>query len=333
MSELEHGNLEANGINIHYVSQGEGPLVVLCHGFPESWYSWRHQLPALADAGYRAVALSMRGYGLTDAPQDVNRYSIHHLIGDVVGVINALAPDGPGDGAVVVGHDWGAPVAWYSALVRPDLVRAVAGLSVPYGPPIGGLPDGINVNDVMAAEAGPDRHYYRLYFQEPGMAEAELETDVRRAVLGFLYLISGDALANGDITESFDGHFPADQTLMDQMIVPATLPTWLTDTDVDFYVDEITRTGFRGGLNWYRNIYRIPGALAPWVGATINQPSFYMAGSTDLIAGNTPDAVAGMQAALPDLRHCELIEGAGHWLQQERPDKVNQALLTFLGGL
>ncbi|MEL7210758.1 MAG: alpha/beta hydrolase, partial [Actinomycetota bacterium] len=189
MSDLEHGNLEANGINIHYVSQGEGPLVVLCHGFPESWYSWRHQLPALAEAGYQAVALSMRGYGLTDAPQDIDRYTIHHLIGDVVGVINGLGAER----AVVVGHDWGAPVAWNAGLVRPDLVRAVGALSVPFLPPIGGLPDGVNVNDLMKAAAGPDRHYYRLYFQEPGLAESELEADVRRSVLGFLYLISGDA--------------------------------------------------------------------------------------------------------------------------------------------
>ncbi len=326
MSDLEHGNLETNGINIHYVSQGEGPLVVLCHGFPESWYSWRHQLPALADAGYRAVALSMRGYGLTDAPVDIDRYTIHHLIGDVVGVVGGLGADQ----AVVVGHDWGAPVAWYAALTRPDLFRAVVGLSVPYTPPTGGLPDGVTVDDVMALAAG-DRAYYRLYFQEPGKAEEELEADPHRSVLGFLYRISGEAVADGD--EIFDGHFPAGTRLIDHLVVPDSLPAWLTEEDVAFYVEEITRTGFRGGLNWYRNIKRIPGALAPWVGATITNPACYIAGSTDLIAGNTPEAIAGMQAALPDLRHCELLEGAGHWIQQERPDEVNQALLTFLDGL
>lgn len=329
MSDLEHGNLEANGINIHYVSQGEGPLVVLCHGFPESWYSWRHQLPVLADAGYRAVALSMRGYGLTDAPQDIDRYTIHHLIGDVVGVINGLGVDN----AVVVGHDWGAPVAWYAGLTRPDLIRAVGALSVPYLTPVGGLPDGVNVNDLMKMAAGPDRNYYRLYFQEPGKAEAELEADVRHSMLGLLYVISGDALANGDLDAPFDGHFPADERLVDQLIVPSTLPPWLTEADVDFYVEEITRTGFRGGLNWYRNIYRLPGALAPWVGATIKNPTFYMGGATDMIAGNTPEAIEAMQAALPDLRHCQILDGAGHWLQQERPDEVSQALLAFLGGL
>ena len=329
MSDLEHGNLEANGINIHYVSQGEGPLVVLCHGFPESWYSWRHQLPVLAEAGYRAVAMSMRGYGLTDAPQDIARYTIHHLVGDVVGVVNGLGADS----AVVVGHDWGAPVAWYAGLTRPDLFRAVAALSVPYIPPIGGLPDGVDVNDMMKMAAGPDRHYYRLYFQEPGLADAELDADPRRSVLGFMYAVSGDALTNGDLAEPFDGHFPADETFAQQLIVPDTLPPWLTEADLDFYVEEITRTGFRGGLNWYRNIHRLPGALAPWVGSTITNPTCYLGGSTDLIAGNTPEGLDAMRASLPDLRHCEILEGAGHWLQQERPDEVNQTLLAFLAGL
>lgn len=327
--DITHGSVDTNGITVDYVEQGEGPLVVMCHGFPESWYSWRHQLPALAEAGYRAVALSMRGYGNTSAPQDISLYSITHLIGDVVGTVNALGESE----AVVVGHDWGAPVAWYSALTRPDLFRAVACLSVPYSPVVGGLPDGVTVNDLMRMNAGPERDFYRLYFQEPGVAEADLESDVPRNVLGFLYSISGDAIANGDLDGGWDGHFPIGETMSQQMIIPETLPDWLTQADVDFYVEEITRSGFRGGLNWYRNINALPGALAPFLGSTVKQPSFYMGGSTDLIAGNTPEAIAGMKAALPDLRHCEMVEGAGHWLQQEHPDRVNAALLDFLAGL
>lgn len=329
MSELTHGTVETNGISIHYVEQGEGPLVVFCHGFPESWYSWRHQLPVVADAGFRAVALSMRGYGKTSAPENVDAYSIMHLIGDVVGVVRSLGEEQ----AVVVGHDWGAPVAWYSALTRPDMFRAVAGLSVPFLPAVGGLPDGITVNDMMRLNAGPERDYYRLYFQEPGVAEADLETDLRRSVLGFLYAISGDAFANGHQEPGWDGHFPMGETMSQQMIMPETLPPWLTEADVQFYVDELAEAGFRGGLNWYRNINRLPGDLAPWVGATIKQPSFYMGGSTDMIAGNTEDNLAAMQAALPDLRHMEVVQGAGHWLQQERPEQVNQALVEFLDGL
>lgn len=329
MSELTHGDLESNGINIHYVEIGDGPLVLFCHGWPESWYSWRHQLPAVAEAGYRAVAVSMRGYGHSGAPDDVDAYSIMHLIGDVVGVVGGLGESS----AVIVGHDWGAPVAWYSALTRPDLFRAVACLSVPFTPPIGELPEGMNLNDIMRMSAGEGREYYRLFFQELGVAEADFEADVRRSMLGVLYTLSGDAVANGNLSSGWDGHFPLGETMTDQLIIPKTLPSWLTEDDLEFYVSEMARTGFRGGFNWYRNIKRLPGLLAPWVGTTIRQPSFYMAGSTDLIAGNTSEAIEAMRAALGDLRHLDIVEGAGHWLQQERPELVNAALISFLGAL
>jgi pimeloyl-ACP methyl ester carboxylesterase len=326
MSELEHHTIQGNGIDIHYVSQGEGPLVVFCHGWPESWYSWRHQLPAVAEAGYRAVAMSMRGYGGTGAPQDIGAYTISHLVGDVVAVVNSTGEDT----AVVVGHDWGAPVAWYSALMRPDMFRGVAALSVPWIPPIGALPEGITMNGLMAQAAGENRDYYRLYFQEPGKAEADLEADVERTIRGVLYTISGDAISDGALEQGWDGFFPAGESVTDQLVVPATLPGWLTEEDVAFYVSEISRTGFRGGLNWYRNINALPACLAPWVGSTIRQPSFYMGGSTDLIAGNTPAAIELTRSSLADLRHLEILEGAGHWLQQERPDEVNSALVAFL---
>ena len=328
-ASFSHGDVEANGINIHYVEADEGPLVVFCHGWPESWYSWRHQLSPLADAGYRCVAMSMRGYGKTSAPDDIAAYSIMHLIGDVVGLVNALGESS----AVVVGHDWGAPVAWYSALTRPDLFRAVACLSVPFTPPIGALPEGIDLNAIMRMTAGEEREYYRLFFQEPGVAEADFEADVRRSMLGVLYTISGDAVANGDLESGWDGHFPRDQTMSEQFVVPEELPPWLTEQDLDFYVAEIERSGFRGGFNWYRNINQLPALLGPWVGTTIEQPSFYMGGSTDMIAGNTPDAIQVMETALSDLRHLEIVEGAGHWLQQEHPERVNEALLSFLGAL
>lgn len=301
IDDRSHGHLEANGISIHYVEVGEGPLVVFCHGWPESWYSWRHQLPAVAEAGFRAVALSMRGYGETDAPHEIGAYTINHLVGDVVGAVNVLAP---GEQAVIVGHDWGAPVAWFSALMRPDLFRAVAGLSVPFIPPIGALPDGVTTTMAMEANAGPDRNYYRLFFAEPGIAEADFEADVDRSVRGVLYTLSGDAITDG----------------------------YLSEDDVSFYVDQHTRVGFRGGFNWYRNIDVLPAITGPFVGSTIEQPSFYMAGSTDMIAGNTPDNLA-LVASLPGLRHFEILDGVGHWIQQERPAEVNHALVTFLRGL
>jgi pimeloyl-ACP methyl ester carboxylesterase len=325
--EFEHGQLQANGISIHTVSVGDGPLVVFCHGFPESWYSWRHQLPVVAAAGFRAVAMDMRGYGGTSAPAAIDAYSLSHLVGDVVGTVNALGAQQ----AVVVGHDWGAPVAWYSALMRPDLFRAVVALSVPYTPPFA-LPDGVTMNDLMRANAG-DREYYRLYFQEPGVAEADLEADVDRSVRGFLYSISGDIVTDGIHPTGWDGHFPRGQGLAEQMVIPETLPAWLTEQDVAFYASELSATGFRGGLNWYRNINAMPGVLGPFAGATIDQPALYLGGEYDLIAGNTPEALAGLPGTVPGLRSVQILAGAGHWLQQERAREVNDALVAFLSSL
>lgn len=328
MNDITHRQVEANGISIRLAEAGTGPLVLFCHGFPESWYSWRHQLPAVAAAGYHAVAMDMRGYGSTTQPKDIGAYTVNHLVGDVVGVVNALGERS----AVVVGHDWGAPIAWWSALMRPDLFRAVAAMSVPYLAPIGGLPEGVTMNDLMRAMSA-GRDYYRLYFQEPGVAEREMDADPVRGMLGMLYSISGDIVSDRIHGQGWDGHFPMGERFIDQLVVPQDLPPWLTRADVDYYVGEVSRAGFFGGINWYRNINAIPAVLAPFVGSTIRNPSFYIGGELDLIAGNTPDAIAAMQAALPDLRHCELLPGAGHWIQQERPSEVNAALLGFLRSL
>jgi pimeloyl-ACP methyl ester carboxylesterase len=325
---FEHAQIEANGIAVHTVSVGQGPLVVFCHGFPESWYSWRHQLPAVAEAGYRAMALDMRGYGGTGAPAAVDAYSMSHIVGDVVGVVAATGAEQ----AVVVGHDWGAMVAWYSALMRPDVFRAVAALSVPYVPPIPALPEGVTMNDVMRQVAGP-RDYYRLFFQQPGVAEAELEADVNRSLLSFLYTISGDIVADGVHTSGWDGYFPKGQSFANQLVRPAMPPSWLTEDDRAFYVSEFSRTGFRGGLNWYRNIQALPAILAPFAGAAITQPALYLAGQYDVIAGNTPEAIADLPAQVPGLRNLKVFPGAGHWLQQERADEVNAQLIAFLTSL
>ena len=324
---MTHRNVDANGLSIHLAEIGDGPLVLFCHGFPESWYSWRHQLPAVAAAGYRAVAMDMRGYGGTTAPDAISAYTLSDLVGDVVGVVAALGEQR----AVIVGHDWGAPVAWYSALMRPDVFRAVAAMSVPYTAPPGALP-GMTISDVSRMIAA-GRNYYRLYFQEPGLAERELESDVRSSILGFLYTISGDIVSDGVLASSVDGHFPAGETWREQLIQPERLPSWLTDADVDVYTAELTRAGFRGGLNWYRNIDLLPTILAPFVGARIHQPSCYIAGELDMIAGNTPDALDAMRQALPDLREYQILPGAGHWIQQERAEETTAALLRFLATL
>ena len=324
----EHAQIAVNGIAVHTVSVGEGPLVLFCHGFPESWYSWRHQLPVVAEAGFRAMALDMRGYGGTSAPAAVEAYSMSNIVADVVGVVAAAGAEQ----AVVVGHDWGALAAWYSALIRPDVFRAVVAMSVPYIAPIPALPEGVTMNDVMRQAAG-ERDYYRLFFQEPGAAEADLEADVDHFVRSFLYSLSGDIVADGVHENSWDGYFPKGQGLVENLVRPDILPPWLTEDDLAFYVSEFSRTGFRGGLNWYRNIKALPTILGPFAGAVINQPALYLAGECDLIAGNTPEALADLPTQVPGLRNMKVLPGAGHWLQQERAPEVNQQLAAFLTSL
>ena len=194
---------------------------------------------------------------------------------------------------------------------------------------MGGLPEGVTLNQLMSADPA-GRDYYRVYFQRPGVAEAELEADVERSVVGFMYAISGDIVADGVREACWDGYFPAGETVNDQLVVPERLPSWLTSDDLAFYVNELRRSGFRGGLNYYRNIDAVPGITAPFVGATIDQPALYLGGELDLIAGNTSDALAALPISVPGLRHVEVFAGAGHWLQQERPDEVNAALVRFL---
>ncbi|MED5530242.1 MAG: alpha/beta hydrolase [Pseudomonadota bacterium] len=327
MKDFKHDLITVNGIEIHYVEQGSGPLVLLCHGFPESWYSWRHQIPALASAGYRVVALDMRGYGQTSQPAEIEAYGLSSLVGDVVQAVSVLGEEQ----SVIVGHDWGGPVAWYAALMRPDVFRAVVSLSVPYNKPLS-LPDGITLNDVMRQVAG-DRDYYRLFFQEPGVAEADLEADIRKTMLGLLYSISGDIVRDGVHSIGWDGHFTKGETLTDQLVIPDELPPWLSEEDLTFYIDEITRSGFRGGINWYRNIKNMTSILAPFVGCPLNQPSLYLYGEYDLIAGNSAEAIEALPSRLGNLQGLYKLEGAGHWLQQEKPEEVNRALIKFLDNL
>ena len=326
--QLIHDDVNANGISIHVVSAGRGPLVLFCHGFPESWYSWRHQLPAVAEAGYRAVAMDMRGYGRSSAPQNIGAYTLSDLVGDAVGVVAALGEDQ----AVIVGHDWGAPVAWYGALMRPDVFRALAVLSVPYPAPFGGLPPEVTMNDLMRAAAG-DREFYRLYVQQPGIAEGEIDADLDRFVRGFMYTLSGDVVRDGALQSPWEGYFPRGERLVDQLVMPDQLPEWLTEDDIAFYVSELSRNGIGAPLNWYRNLNALPTVTAPFFGAAIRQPSLYLGGEYDIVGGNTPDALDALPKSLPNLHGLQMFSGAGHWLQQERPQEVNDALLGFLRAL
>lgn len=314
--EINHRFVETNGIRMHIAEAGEGPLVVLCHGFPESWYSWRHQITALAEAGYHVVAPDQRGYGQTDAPEDIAAYTQLHLVGDIVGLLDALGAER----AVIAGHDWGAPVAWNSALMRPDRFPAVIALSVPYTPR-----GPIRPTDGMKAAAG-ENFFYILYFQEPGKAEAELEADVRRTLRMFNYSASGDA-PRGSVFRPM----PKDRKFLDWCVDPGEdWNTWLKPEELDFYVSEFERTGFRGGLNWYRNVDRTWELMAAFDGAKIQVPALFIAGDRDGVVAANPAAVQNLETHVPNLRETVMLPGCGHWTQQERPAEVTEAMLRFL---
>jgi pimeloyl-ACP methyl ester carboxylesterase len=315
---VAHRTVQANGIHLHFVEQGEGPLVVLCHGFPELWCSWRQQLPALAAAGFRAVAVDMRGYGQSDRPEAIDQYTLMHLVGDMVGLLDALGVQQ----AVIAGHDWGAVVAWNAALLRPDRFRAVIALSLPYLPRSPVAP-------TLVMPRRKDAVFYMLYFQEPGVAEAELERDVRQT---FLKVLGGGLLAAQRLPGDPVGMVPRDGGYLTNRPTLAALPDWLTEADFDFYVREFERTGFRGGLNWYRNIDRDWELLAPFGDAKITVPALYMAGDRDLaLAFQGMDrAIANLANNVPQLRGKIILPGCGHWTQQERASEVNVAMIDFL---
>ncbi len=319
MSALQHKFVDTNGIRMHYVEQGKGPLVVLCHGWPESWYSWRHQIPALAAAGFHVVAPDQRGYGQTGAPEPIESYNILNLVGDIVGLVNSLGAES----AVIAGHDWGAPVAWNSALLRPDIFRGIALLSVPYFPRTPMRP-----SDAMKANAG-DQHFYVLYFQEPGKVEKELDADPRATMARVLYSASGDAPGEGQ----FGFRFPKTKKFIETGTMPDKLPAWLTEADLDFFAGEFKRVGFRGGVNWYRNFDR-NWELTPFLdGAKLRQPALFAAGEHDVVGKMNPGAYEMAGAFTPNLKKKVIIPGAGHWIQQERPTEINTILIEFLNGL
>jgi pimeloyl-ACP methyl ester carboxylesterase len=295
---VNHGQLQVNGIELHVAELGNGPPVVLCHGFPELWYSWRHQLPALAEAGYRAVAPDMRGYGQSSIPEDVDAYDVPTVCGDMLGLLDALGEQR----AVFVGHDWGAAVVWQLALAHPERVAAVAGMSVPFTPrspvpPLGQLRKAL----------GED--FYMIWFQQPGVADGALARDVRRTLTT-----------------------PKVWTRQwSQEDEKPTLPAWLTEEDLRIYVEAFERTGFTGGLNYYRNLDRTWELTADLAGRRVEPPALFLTGSRDPVARFIPSEL--MDGWVTDLRQKVVVEGAGHWVQQQCPTEVNAALLSFLASV
>ncbi len=328
---MKHQVVDVRGTRIHCVEAGSGPLVLLIHGFPESWYSWRHQLPVIADAGYRAVAIDVRGYGRSSAPHEVEAYGIVHHVGDNVGVVEALA--GPGEKAIVIGHDWGSPIAAHSALLRPDVFSAVALLSVPYNAPGGPRPTEAFAR--MAGEiskvTGKEEEFYMNYFQEPGRAEREFEADVRTSLLKFYVAASADA------HRSVDGGTTATVAkgtlLLDRVSLPDALPDWLSEADLDFYTEQFEYSGFRGPLNRYRNLDRDWIDLRAWTAVPIRQPSLFIGGDRDGPTIWGQNAIKRFPQSLPGLRGSHILERCGHWVQQEKPDDVNRLLVDWLRSL
>ncbi len=302
---LTNRTITVGGLSIHIAEQGEGPLVLLLHGWPETSHSWRHQMQPLADAGYHVVAPDQRGYGRSDCPDDIDQYTLLHLVGDVVGLIGALGAQD----AIVVGHDWGAPVAWHTALLRPDLVRGVAGISVPPA-----TPSPVPPLSVLRKYFGDG--FYQVYFQQPGVPEAEFTADLRSTFRKLL----GGASTLAPIVPDGSG-------FLDLFTNPDTLPDWLEEDDIDVAVESFSRSGFAGGLNWYRNIDRNWSLLAPWRDKAITPPALYICGEKDLTRAFTD--TQGIATVAADLRGVIDIPEAGHWVQMERPDNVNAALLDF----
>jgi epoxide hydrolase A/B len=317
MPGLVRRAIESNGIQVHIAEMGEGPLVLLIHGFPELWYSWRHQMVALAEAGYHAVAPDMRGYGRTDAPESVLEYDIDHLSRDIVGIIDALKEET----AVLVGHDWGAVVNWQTALLYPDRFTALVNMSVPYY----GRGE-MSAIDIFNNQFG-DNFFYILYFQEPDLAENEFDADPR-GFLSRLYTSPETPREEPEITDpkrSAGGWIP-------RLGAPKERPAWLSREDLDYYVAEYKYAGFRGGINYYRNFHRNWEITPQLATAQIKHPTLFLAGTEDMVIGgaSAEGLVKLMKPSVPGLQEVILFPGVGHWLQQEAPELVNKALLEFI---
>ncbi|MEE6164163.1 MULTISPECIES: alpha/beta fold hydrolase [unclassified Mycolicibacterium] len=299
-------SVDTNGVTLRVTEAGEpgNPVVVLAHGFPELAYSWRHQIPVLAAAGYHVLAPDQRGYGGSSRPPAIEDYDIVALTSDIAGLLDAVGADR----AVLVGHDWGSPVMTNFALFHPERVRAVVAMSVPPVPRASAPP-----TQIWRKMVG-DNFFYILYFQEPGVADAELAVDPRESMRRLITL---------------EGISAPPDTLRNRPLPP--LPDWVTADEFEHYIEAFTETGFTGPLNWYRNFDRNWELTENTPAPTITAPTLFVAGTADPVLGFTPrdrvrDVVTG------DYREV-LIEGAGHWLQQERPDEINAVLLEFLSGL
>jgi pimeloyl-ACP methyl ester carboxylesterase len=320
-SAIRHRSVDVNGVTLHVQEAGRpgDPLVVLAHGFPECAYSWRHQLPALAAAGYHVIAPDQRGYGFSSKPTEVTAYGIEALTGDLI----ALVDDVGAAQAVFVGHDWGSMITWETARLFPERTRAVVGVSVPF------TPWPAKPTDIFRQMWG-DRFFYILYFQPVGPAERELEADIAHSMRTILWGASGTQYRG--MPSSFP---PAEGTGFLDMFhdIPDGLPTWLTEADLDYYTQHFTESGFFGPISYYRNMDANFDVLSTVPIERLSMPSFFIGGERDGVIAARPEYVDAMITMLPDYRGKVMIPGAGHWTQQEAPEAFNNALLDFLATL
>ena len=316
MGEINHRRVLTNNLELHIAEVGEGPLILFIHGFPESWYSWRYQLPAIAEEGYHCVAPDMRGYGTSDKPQEIEAYNQVEVTKDIIGLISALGYET----AIVIGHDWCAPTAWSCALNYPQKVSAVVALSVPFVP----RPDASPLMTMKAVFK--DIFFYQLYFQKPGIAEAELERDIEVSLRKFYHMAAGDSLRSGFIPR------PKESDLLSHIDDPQKLGSWCNEIDLQYYVEQFSLSGFRSPLNYYRN-HDLTWELTKNAPLKIEQPSMFLAGEKDGVIILAAEAIKNMPNYLSDLRVNELIPEAGHWTQQEAPEQVNEKLIGFLKSL
>ncbi len=313
--------IKTDGLSQQVLEAGSGPLVILCHGFPELGFSWRHQVEALAAAGCRAVAPDMRGYGGTDKPAETDDYSIFKIVGDMVDLVRALGETR----AVVVGHDWGAPIAWHCALLRPDIFHAVAGLSVPFTPRRANRPP-IATFKAIAKAMGKD--FYMLRLQAPDAAH-EFDADPAEALKRVFWSYDG---ATPDADRS-TGFMEPGGSFLDEVKGAVALPPWMSEMNFATYVEAYAGGGFEGPINWYRNLDR-NWALGAFVqDLKITVPALFIVGEKDPVRGYSGSAEAELEQWVPGLRDRLVVPGAGHWIQQERPEAVNAALIGFLKGL
>jgi len=347
MLGTRHAYVQANGIRIHVAEQGEGPLVLLLHGFPELWYSWRHQLSALADAGYRAVAIDQRGYGRSSKLWDAREYRVSRLVADAVGVVRALGERT----AVIVGHDWGAPVAWTAAWQHPEMFRAVVGISVPFSArgivALPGSPFGeVRPSDLHRRIAGEGRDFYQDYLAARGPILAEIEADLRGWLRDAIYSLSGEPpippeLAGVDLTtldpieviRASGLCIPHGARMRDGFVTPERMPAWFTEADLGYFTEELERTGLGPALSYYDSIEASWEELGPMMGTPVIVPSYFIGGERDVATFWGAEAIARADEHLEQHVGSVIIPGSGHWIQQERPAETNRALLEFLNRL